>query len=330
MRRLAALLLLTLLVCPALVVAHGFAPTLLELVERPGGAVDVRWKRPPSDGDGAGPSLAWPEGCREAGALPAVTSADAVVSRSRARCDGRGLAGRTLTVEGAEVHGTDVLVEVTFADGRHWGTVLRSGESSIQLPDGGAGSGVRVALAYARLGVEHIALGVDHLLFVAGLLLLVRGGRAAVRTVTAFTAGHSVTLALSALSLVELRQGPVEAVIALSIGLLAIEVLREGSSPGWTSRAPWAVAGGFGLLHGFGFAGALREAGLPPGRALPALAGFNLGVELGQLAFVAAALAAATVARRLGDPARLRRLSAQAIGAAATYWTLERLAALAD
>ncbi len=325
------LLALALVLAPAVVWSHGFAPTLLELVEHPGGAIDVRWKRPPSaDADaGDGPTLRWPTGCRATDGRTAVTSADAVVTRGRARCDAPGLAGRTLEVGGGDAHGPETLVEVTFADGRRWSTVLRTGESAVALPATGGGSVARVVAAYARLGVEHIAGGADHLLFVLGLLLLARGWRSVMRTVTAFTVGHSVTLALSALSLVQVRQKPVEAVIALSIGLLAVEALRaRDGAPGWTSRAPWAVAGGFGLLHGFGFAGALREVGLPPDRSGAALAGFNLGVEAGQLAFVAAALTVAAMARRFGDVGWGRRALAQGIGAAATYWALGRAATL--
>ena len=189
-----------------------------------------------------------------------------------------------------------------------------------------------MAATYLRLGVEHILFGIDHLLFVLALVILVQGGRRLVATITAFTLAHSLTLAGATLGLVRIPQRPVEAVIALSIMFVATEVVhgREGR-PGLTAERPWVVAFTFGLLHGFGFAGALREVGLPQ-QAIPvALLFFNVGVELGQLLFIAFVLAVAALVRRIAQrvalprPAWAWRVPANAIGTVAAYWTIGRV-----
>ena len=186
-----------------------------------------------------------------------------------------------------------------------------------------------VAAEYAILGFDHILSGLDHLLFVFGLTLIVGGGWRLVKTITAFTLAHSVTLALSTFGLVRVSQAPVEAVIAMSIVFLARELmLQKQGRPGLTSRAPWLVAFMFGLLHGFGFAGALREIGLPQGDVPMALLAFNLGVEAGQLLFVALILAAIWLLRRLSNrtlPPWLGQVPACAIGSIAAFWMIERL-----
>jgi hydrogenase/urease accessory protein HupE len=179
------------------------------------------------------------------------------------------------------------------------------------------------------LGVEHILAGIDHLLFVLSLLLIVRGFKRIVATITAFTIAHSLTLAAATLGLVDIPGPPVEAAIALSIVFVASEVVRGSrGKPGLTAHAPWVVAFGFGLLHGFGFAGALAEVGLPQ-KAIPlALLTFNVGVEIGQLLFVVAMLAAGSVLSRL--PLRMpqwgARVAPYAIGTVAMFWVAERVA----
>jgi hydrogenase/urease accessory protein HupE len=180
---------------------------------------------------------------------------------------------------------------------------------------------------YGSLGVTHILMGWDHLLFVIALVLLVRRGWAVAKAVTAFTVAHSLTLAGVTLGLVGLAQAPVEALIALSIVFLAAELLRDG--PSVTLRYPWGIAFAFGLVHGFGFAGALKEIGLPEGEVPSALLAFNLGVEAGQLAVVATVLAVLAAVERLARPALapMLRLSAYAIGIIASYWLVERVVA---
>jgi hydrogenase/urease accessory protein HupE len=177
-----------------------------------------------------------------------------------------------------------------------------------------------------RLGVEHILGGFDHLLFVLGLVLLVRDGRRLVLTVTAFTVSHSLTLAASVLGWVTLPRAPVEAVIALSIVLLALECASP--RPSLTRRAPWLVAFAFGLLHGFGFAGALAEIGLPPHQLATSLASFNLGVELGQLLVVLPAFVALRAAARFAFAKQAENVLVYAIGGFAVYWSIERVSAL--
>jgi hydrogenase/urease accessory protein HupE len=213
-----------------------------------------------------------------------------------------------------------------LADGRSFRRVLTADQPSFLVP--GVESKLGVVRGYTRLGVEHILTGWDHLLFVLGLVLLVGRGRTLLWTITAFTVGHSITLALASLGIVRVPQGPMEAAIAFSIYLLAVELVR--SRAGQTSvvqRAPWLVAGPFGLLHGLGFAGALAEVGLPQGEIPLALFAFNVGIELGQLAFVAVVLVAMVALRRL--PVRWPRwapaLPAYGIGSLAIYWFVERL-----
>jgi hydrogenase/urease accessory protein HupE len=174
----------------------------------------------------------------------------------------------------------------------------------------------------SRLGIRHILGGPDHLLFVLGLVLLVRGRRALAATVTAFTAGHSVTLSLAMLGVVHVPPAPVEALIAASIFVVAVELRRDGA----TGRRPWWMAGTFGLLHGLGFAGALAQVGLPDTDIPLALAAFNVGIEIGQLLFVAAVLSIGLLLR--GRLARWRAVPAYGIGTLAAFWVFERVAAL--
>jgi len=191
---------------------------------------------------------------------------------------------------------------------------------------------MQLAATYGRLGIEHILLGFDHLLFVFALILIVRNRRVLVVTVTAFTIAHSITLALAILGVVHMSGRPVEAMIALSILLLAIEIVRiERGVPSMTARWPWVIAFTFGLLHGFGFASALSEIGLPHGDVLLALVSFNIGVELGQLGFIAAVLGTFALARRIPFPAMAVRhvlpTATYVIGALAAFWFVDRVAA---
>lgn len=201
---------------------------------------------------------------------------------------------------------------------------------TIRMAELGAASGSRVRLArrYFGLGMEHILLGVDHLLFVLGLLLLVRKVGSLVKTITAFTVAHSITLGAAVLGLVSVDLEPVEAAIALSIVLLAREIVvgRQGTVH-LVHHWPWLVAFGFGLLHGLGFAGALGRIGLRSEDIPAALLFFNLGVEAGQLAFVAAVLAAHRMIRRWRHRASpwLEPALGYSLGTLATLWFFERL-----
>ena len=228
------------------------------------------------------------------------------------------------------------LVTARWQDGSSARRLFTRGAAGIEVPlaelRASSGSLTAAARRYLVLGVEHILLGIDHLLFVLGLLLIVRGPWQLLATITAFTLAHSLTLALATFGLVALPPRAIEAAIALSIVFLAVEILhgRQGR-PGLTHRFPWLVAFAFGLLHGLGFAGALAEVGLPAAEVPAALLFFNLGVELGQLLFVLAILSLRWAVRtlQLGWPAWAEPLPAYAIGTIASFWLMERLAALA-
>ena len=223
-----------------------------------------------------------------------------------------------------------VMIAARWQSGATERRFFTGGGAGIEVPlaalRAGSGSVADAARRYLALGVEHILLGIDHLLFVLGLLLVVRGPWLLVTTVTAFTLAHSLTLALATLGLVAVPSRPVEAAIALSIVVLAAEILRARQGRiGLTHRLPWLIAFVFGLLHGLGFAGALAEIGLPAGEIPLALLFFNLGVEIGQLMFIAAVLGLRWAMRRLAIawPVWAEPLPAYAIGTIASFWFIE-------
>jgi hypothetical protein len=308
---------------PAVAIAHALSPSLLSLRESEGGAIEVTWKTPLMRLPGVDLRPVLPAECTVVAPAELSEESDSVTARWQVACPSTGLVGRVLGVEGLGAARTDALLHVELSDGRVIDTVLRAREPTFTVPDREhAGA---VALRYVELGVEHIASGYDHLLFVLGLLLLVHGARALLATITAFTLGHSVTLSLAALGLARVPSAPVEVLIAFSIFLLAVELARpDAGSRLW--RRPWQIAVAFGFLHGLGFAGALREAGLPQGAIPLALLCFNVGIELGQLAFVATVLAIRHTLRALAlpTPAWGRTLTVYAIGSLAAYWMIER------
>lgn len=322
-----ALLLLAGLVFPLLAGAHALSPSLLSLRERAGGEVEVTWKTPLMRLPGVDLRPVLPPDCSVASPADLTEESDSMTARWRVTCAPAGLIGREIGVQGLGAAKTDVLLHIELADGRTIDTVLRARDPSFTVPDREHASAV--ALRYVELGIEHIATGYDHLLFVLGLLLLVRGGRALLATITAFTLGHSVTLSLAALGLARVPSAPVEVLIAFSIFLLAVELARpDAGSRLW--RRPWQMAVIFGFLHGLGFAGALREAGLPQDAIPLSLLCFNVGIELGQLAFVAVVLAAHGAARALAlpTPAWGRMLTVYTIGSLAAFWMIERVSPL--
>ena len=228
-----------------------------------------------------------------------------------------------------------VMLTVRWSDGSTARQFFAATSAAIEVPlhalQAGSGSLRQAALRYLALGIEHILLGVDHLLFVLGLLLLVSGPWMLIKTITAFTVAHSITLALATLGFVEVPSRPVDAAIALSIVFLGAEILRARQGrPGLAARAPWVVAFAFGLLHGLGFAGALTQLGLRPGEIPLALLFFNVGVEIGQLMFVATFLALAWALRQLqvAWPRWSEPLPAYAIGTVAAFWFIERIGAM--
>lgn len=323
---LAVRVVLGVLFCATASHAHEVRPAYLEIREVSPTSYEVAWKRPVRGGVPLAVAPVFPTDCNHVSTRSHSTSAF-TLDRSLVDCR-EPLAGRLVRVDGLAATMADVLVRVSSTAGESRTTLLRGGRDTVELARQlGAGE---VALSYYRLGIEHILLGVDHLLFVLGMLMLLDGWRRLVGAVTAFTVAHSLTLALASLGLVAVPQAPVEAVIALSIAFLATEyVHRIRGREGWTSRRPWGVSFVVGLLHGLGFAGALSEVGLPSGDIPLALLSFNLGVETGQLAFVAFVLVAMLVGRhRVSWSPRAPLIGAYAMGSLAAYWFVERVVAM--
>lgn len=323
MTRLLLLALLLALASPA--AAHRLAPSYLELREEAPGVFAVLWRTPQLVARGARPAPVLP--CERRGEASAALEPAAWLERSTLACPG-GLVGQELRVEGLAGSGTDAIVRIAFADGREVRAVLSAARPALRVP--ARESALAVGAAYLRLGVEHLATGLDHALFVLGLLLLLRGGRPLLLAITAFTLGHSATLAAASLGGVRLPAAPVEVAIAASLVALAGALARPaGSAPAPLARHPVLLPFAFGLLHGLGFAGTLAEAGLP-GHALPlALLAFNAGIELGQLAIVALAAPVVAALARAPLPPRafLCELPATALGGLGVYLALERSAA---
>jgi len=308
--------------------AHEIRPASLEITET-AGAIDIIWRQPMTSGY-AQPLTPELSSGWLAGVPQTQTATMQSLTRSW-RIDPAGvpLAGQTLQISGLDRVLTDVFVRVRWANGEESIALLRPMASTLVLePSTGTGAAIG---AYFRLGIGHIFGGYDHLLYLLGLMLLVGSARALVGVITAFTAAHSLTLAASVLGIVRLPPAPVEAAIALSILFVAVE-LRRGQlgKPGFAHAHPWVVAFAFGLLHGFGFAGALRSIGLPDGAMAAPLLLFNLGIEAGQLVFVAtvAALFWLLVRRAPASGPALRRALPVVIGSLAAWWLIERTTAL--
>jgi hydrogenase/urease accessory protein HupE len=268
---------------------------------------------------------ALPENCVAIDSPVSYIVNNAYTERVSYLCEG-GLTGRTIGIDGLTGTMTDVLARVERPDGTT--QVARLTPSSPTFVVTAVPDMATVAITYLKFGTAHILSGNDHLLFVLALLILVTGTRTLIWTITAFTVAHSITLAAAALGLVVFPQAPVEAVIALSIVFVASEIIHASNGrPGLTQRRPWVIAFTFGLLHGFGFAGALTEVGLPEQAVPLALLFFNLGVELGQLMFVGAILMLIALGKYLmrTPPRWLPVTTAYAIGIIASYWTIERV-----
>jgi hypothetical protein len=247
----------------------------------------------------------------------------------RLQCGERGLAGR-IGFDGLAELSTSGTIKIRRAGGSLQTVTLTSAQPHVRLATSGASAKTFAWFAnFVWIGVTHILLGVDHLLFVLGLLWLLDSWRALLKTVTAFTLGHSVTLGAATLGWTHVPSAPGEAVIALSIAFVAVELAREPYQgvKGLTRRSPWIVALAFGSLHGFGFANALAELQIAPAELPLALLSFNVGVELGQLGFIAVMLALRPGFRRLDGvlQRRLSRAGYYALGGIAMYWFFERV-----
>jgi hypothetical protein len=313
--------------------AHAFNPALLELTEVGPGTYAVLWKRPTREQRAPDLTLLLPDHCATETEPVRRLRAESLVERWQLSCGAEGLVGHEIGVEGPAVARVDVVTLLIFADGTVQRHVLRSGDTSFTVTT--EADSTLGLTGYLRLGITHILGGYDHLLFVLGLTLLVRTPRRLVTTITAFTVGHSLTLSVVALGAVTLPPRPVESLIALSILLLAVELAnrtrRGASSEGHpaaslTERHPWAVAAGFGLIHGAGFAGALAEVGLPSQEIPLTLLVFNAGVEVGQLLFVAVVLITLGVLHRAAPRAHgiVQATIHLPIGGLAVLWLIER------
>ncbi len=315
--------------------AHEVRPGYLEVRQVDNQTFDVLWKVPANGEYRLRLHARLPNECKGAPTQGTFVGG-AFVERWRANCPG-GLVGRTIFIDGLSATRTDVLARIEWQDGTTQAVRLTPENTEFEVT--AAPSALEVAKTYFVLGVEHILLGIDHLLFVLGLLFLVGNWRRLVATVTAFTVAHSITLAAATLGLVHVAQAPVEAAIALSIMFVAAEIIYGAhGAPRLATHAPWLLAFVFGLLHGFGFAGALQEIGLPQKDVPLALLFFNVGVEVGQLMFIAAAIAFFSVLTRLlrrqgshdhgpwHSETLIRTPVAYVIGSLAAFWTVQRVA----
>ena len=320
------LMLLLLWSLAGLAQADIFRPAYLELREAGDGRYDVLWKVPAQDANTRlALSVVMPAGTQTVGESRTVFSGNALTERWQVRRPG-GMVGQKIRIEGRAAGVTDVIARVQRQDGTSQLERLSAEKPEFTLT--APSSTGEIAWSYLVLGVEHILGGVDHLLFVLALLLIVRGGKRIVATVTMFTVAHSITLAAATLGWVHVPGPPVEALIALSIVFVAAEVVHGlRGTPGLTARAPWVVAFTFGLLHGFGFASALAEVGLPQNAIPLALLMFNAGVEIGQLLFVSAVLLLMPLARRLSllKPRWIEYAMPYAIGSVAMFWVIDRV-----
>jgi hydrogenase/urease accessory protein HupE len=311
--------------------AHDARPAYMQVTEIAPQRYEVIWRTPVLSGMRLPVVLRFPANTRSVTEPVLRELSDSLVERRIIETPGS-LTGTRIEIVGLQATITDALVRVQMLDGRTSTTLVRPSRPWVDITTSKGPLGV--AGAYLMHGIEHILFGYDHLLFVLALILIVRSFRVLLITVTAFTLAHSITLSLATLGVVHVPGSPVEATIALSILLLACEIIRsDHGQPSLTAQRPWLVAFSFGLLHGFGFAGALTEIGLPQGDIPLALFAFNVGVETGQLIFIAAVLVALWSARwiRLPDPVKrhARSVATYAIGIMAGYWFIERLSGFA-
>jgi hydrogenase/urease accessory protein HupE len=306
--------------------AHEARPAYLQLKQTGPDQFDLLWKVP-AQGDNLrlGLYVRLPESAERLTDPHGMFVGGAYVERWTFR-EPNALIGSTIQIDGLRHTLTDVLVRIERLDGTT--QVARLMPESPSLVVTAAPSGWQVINTYFWIGVEHILLGIDHLLFVLGLLLLVDSTSALIKTITAFTIAHSITLAMSVFAVIHVPDAPLNCMIALSILFLGPEIVRKwrGQSS-FTIRHPWVVSFAFGLLHGIGFASGLTLTGLPQGDIPSALLFFNLGVEAGQLAFVAIALLIARSLHTLDlDRTRwVQRLPAYAVGSLGAFWTIQRV-----
>ncbi len=309
--------------------AHESRPAYLELKETAPGQFSVLWRTPVLAGMRLPLVLKMPDGVKNLKEPMVQELTDSLVERRWIDAGRDGLVGKRVEIAGLQFTITDVLVRVQLLDGRALQTIARPSQPWVEIA--ASQSWWQVMGTYIVEGIRHILLGADHLLFVLGLLLIVGNRWMLVKTITAFTIAHSITLAIATLGYAEAPVLPLNAAIALSILFLGPEIVRSWrGETSFTIRHPWVVAFAFGLLHGFGFASALTGAGLPRQDLPLALLSFNVGVELGQLGFVALVLALERSFRVLEIrwPRWAQALPAYTVGSLGAFWTVQRLVLL--
>jgi hypothetical protein len=309
--------------------AHEIRPALLEIHEREPGWFDVMWKVPALGNRVLALRPVFPEQMKQVGPASEHVVPGAFLQYFTFKTEGKSIAGQTISIDGLSTQQIDVLVQIQLADGTSRSTILRPKSPAFEVPT--LATKGAVAWSYLRMGATHIIEGIDHLLFVLALVVIVPNRWMLLKTITAFTVAHSITLALATLGFVHVPPGPTEAVIALSIVFLAVEIIRSRQGKySFTEHYPWVVAMTFGLFHGLGFAGALSEVGLPQHEIPLALLMFNIGVELGQIAFVMVVLCLLALFRlvcaKIPVVSQVSRwqLVPYAIGCVAAFWTIQR------
>lgn len=356
---LASFLLSSLLCAPSF--AHEARPAYLEIKETVPGQFSMLWRTPVLAGMRLPVVLRLSDDVQNVTEPKVQELADSLVERRSIDAGPNGLAGKRIEFAGLQLTITDVLVRVEMLDGRNWTAIARPSQPWVEIA--ASQSWWEVMTSYIVEGIRHILFGADHLLFVLGLLLIVKDRWMLMKTVTAFTVAHSITLAIATFGYAEAPMLPLNVAIALSILFLGPEIVKQNATgygmrdtgdvirdtgnairdaryeirdtryahpASLTIRHPWVVAFAFGLLHGFGFASALTGAGLPRGDLPLALLSFNIGVEVGQLGFVAVILAMERSFRLLefGWPRWVQALPGYTVGTLGAFWTIQRVAVM--
>ena len=303
--------------------AHEVRPIYLEIKQNNPSTYSFKLKVPAKGNFRMNIEVVLPKFCDTAQNFTRQSLNDAFVDTWNIHCN-QSMEGKAILINGLQSSITDALVRIELLDGSAQTALLNSNNPQLTILK--KPSLPQVIKTYFNLGVKHILFGFDHLLFILGLLLIVKGNWRILKTITAFTVAHSITLALAALGVVHIPVPPVEALISLSIAFVAYKAVKIKSN-NLTDTQPWLVAFIFGLLHGLGFAGALSETGLPQGSIASALLFFNIGVEAGQLIFITTVLILLFALHRvfLRLPQWSHKIPPYAIGSLAMFWTIERV-----
>ncbi len=314
------------LLAASIVSAHEARPAYLEIKETTPGQFSVLWRTPVLAGMRLPIVLKLPDDVRNLREPSVQELADSFLERRWIEAGPNGLAGKRISFPGLQATITDVLVRIEMLDGRKWTAIIHPSQPWVEIA--ASQTWMEVTGTYIVQGIRHILFGADHMLFVLGLLLIVKDRWMLLKTVTAFTVAHSVTLAIATLGYAAVPMLPLNAAIALSILFLGPEIVRSWrGETSFTIRHPWVVAFAFGLLHGFGFASALTSAGLPRQELPLALVSFNVGVELGQLGFIGLILGLERAFHILEVrwPRWAQAIPGYTVGSLGAFWTVQRL-----